>query len=512
MLILRIRPARWSWFGLLSACMAFASFVCATPATGAQASRSPAAPTFVCGGTVETAVWQLWDTQGRAFLQNELLSSRLTKDGDTYALYDIQGQFHNLQAMAQRCTRSERLIQLADDLMGAYSTLEPLQNNESDKAWVCRGGRVCNGKNRLVNKEVMLVSAQGLGLMSALANSLATSKDPKARAHPFIAKTVEVGAQHLLRWGGKKAINNWQRLANAKPEDVKNGSSALQFSDKDLWQVALYANLAGIYAVQPTHFKDLQAKPNQLAQLSESIRALLQLFNARISIETISHPSLGRVDAADIDRGFWRLHADNRYAGYEGNEKPAICSASRGDNKAQLMRGTQDVAVVENLGWDISHARRLVHALDALQNNRSAMLQVYDLSTSELPAANLSKAFAAQLVSHVWNGDKDAPLFTNYWSGANGWYRVGYDNGTGRCDMGNPPFGLSDSFATGGYAVWSKFYPVIGEVAHTIYALTQDKDSVSPDHAARHFEGTAPRISANTRMLTQLMFWPSLVQ
>lgn len=499
------------WSSLLFSCLVLPSLIGAGSAAHAQ-DTNPATPTFICGGTVEAAVWQLWDTKGREFLQDELISTRLIKQGDIYALYDIQGYLHNLEVMAQRCARTDRLIQLADDLMGVYSTLEPVQNNESGYAWICKGGRVCNDKNHLINKEVMLVSAQGLGLMSALANVLATSKDPKARAHPFVAKTAKVSAQHLLRWGDKKAVKNWQRLRTSKLEDVKNNSSALFFTDKDLWQIAIYANLAGIYSAQPALRPDIKTEPDQQAQLSDSIRALLQLFKARTSVETISSQPLGRVAAADIDRGFWRLYADNRYAGYTASEKPAICDVQAGRTKAKLAIDAQDVPVVKDIGWDISHARRLVHVLDALQKNRSTMQQIYGLSNSELPSPDLAKAFAAQLVSRVWNGDKETPLFSNYWSGANGWYRVAYDNGTERCDIGSPPFGLSDSFATGGYAAWSKFYPVIGDMAHTIYVLTQAKDSSSLAYTEKYFAGMAPRASANTRMLNQLMFWPSLVQ
>ena len=496
---------------LLSVGVMFALLAVVAAAARAQ-GIGLAATTFACGGTVETAVWKLWDAQGRAFLRNELLASQLIKQGDSYALYDIQDYLHNLEAMAHRCGRTGRLIQLADDLIKAYGVLEPLNGHSTDMAWVCKGGAVCNDQNRLINKEVILVSVQGLGLMSALANALVTSNDPKARAHPFITKTAEVSVQHLLRWSDKKAMQDWQRLISAKAEDVENGSSALFFSDQILWQIAIYANLAGIYSAHPALRKVINTEPNQQAQLKDSIRALLQLFKARTSFENVKDPLLGSITTADLDRGFWRLHADNRYAGYTANEKPAICDTKEGSPKAKLVIKAQSVPIVKDIGWDISHARRLVHALDALQKNRVAIQQVYDLRMSELPAPDITKTFAAQLVSRVWNGDKDAPLFANYWSGANGWYRVAYDNGTGRCDTGNPPFGLSDSFATGGYAVWSKVYPVIGELARTIYGMTKAKDSASLSYTEKYFSGMAPRASADTRMLNQLMFWPSLVQ
>jgi len=41
------------------------------------------------------------------------------------------------------------------------------------------------------------------------------------------------------------------------------------------------------------------------------------------------------------------------------------------------------------------------------------MQPVYDLSSSELPALDTTKKFAAQLVGPVWDGNKEAQLFTN---------------------------------------------------------------------------------------------------
>ncbi|WP_157040305.1 hypothetical protein [Polaromonas naphthalenivorans] len=40
--------------------------------------------------------------------------------------------------------------------------------------------------------------AQGLGLMSALAKTLETSNELKAKAYPFITKIAEVRVQYLL--------------------------------------------------------------------------------------------------------------------------------------------------------------------------------------------------------------------------------------------------------------------------------------------------------------------------
>ena len=118
---------------LLSVGVMFALLAVVAAAARAQ-GVGLSATTFACGGTVEAAVWKLWDAQGRAFLCNELLASQLIKQGDSYALYDIQDYLHNLEAMAQRCGRTGRLIQLADDLIKAYGVLEPLNGHSTDMA------------------------------------------------------------------------------------------------------------------------------------------------------------------------------------------------------------------------------------------------------------------------------------------------------------------------------------------------------------------------------------------
>jgi len=465
-----------------------------------------------CGGALEAQTWALWDAQGRKFLREQLIGARLLRAGDSYALYDMQTYFHNIEAMAERCQRTERLVQLADDLMPLLGAQQPLPGKPDQRGWVCQGGAICNARNKLINTEVSLDSVQGLGLMSALAGALARSPDPQARAHPFIGQTVQASVAHLLRWGDASARRDWQRRLGAQPQDVKDGSSALFFTDYLLWQIAVYANVAGVAVQQPELMRSLGIERATQNELAQNIDLLLRFFRARLSLATIDSPRLGRVRVADLDRGFWRLRAENRYAGYTGTTPPALCRPGGNGMQAQLMVDAKDIAPVADLGWDFSHARRLVHALDALGQNRPALQAWYGLPSVALPPADLPQAFAAQLLAKVWNGDAHAPLFANYWSGANGWYRVAYDNGTGYCYAGYPPFGLSDSFATGGYATWAQYYPLIGELARTL--LNRSASSQPDDQAfiRTHFPNLSATASASSRMLTQLMFWPSLIR
>lgn len=473
-------------------------------------AAAPAGP-FACGGVVEARTWQLWDAQGRQYLTRELVGTRLLGQGDPYALYDIQVQFHNLLSLAERCRRVDRLVQLADDLLPVYDRLEPLGGQPAMRAWVCRGGAVCSQRSRDLRQDEMLASVQGLGMLSALANALVHAPEPAARSHALVARTVQAILAHLLRWGGADARAGWARLATARPQDVINGSSTLFFTDRLLWQLAIHANLASIAVAQPALVQDFAPGTIEHRELAQAVVGLLRLFEKRLSVRTMDSPRLGRAAAADLDAGFWRLYGGNRYAGYSSSAKPALCIKTDSGMQVQMLVDVKTIPIVPDLGWDFSHARRLVQALEALGQNRHALQAFYDLPVQILPPPELARDFAAQLVTKIWNGDVDHPLFANYWNGSNGWYRVEVDSGTRVCHAGYPPFGLTNSFPTGGYATWGAYYPVIDELARTIYILADSTDANAVAFIRERYGGLSSASPVN-RMVSQLMFWPSLVR
>ena len=477
----------------------------------AWAVKHSADSEFVCSGKLETEVWQLWDVSAKEYLRSKQFIKRLKEQGDTFALYDVQTYTHNLVAMAQRCKRMDRLGEFADMCGMAYATLETTPDGKDGVAWVCKGGAVCNDKNRLINREVMLISAQFLALTASVANGLALA--PKQKRGMFVEQTTMIGLQHLLRWGDDEAMRELDRQIATQVHEVKDGSSPQYFTDKHLWMIAIYADLAGVLRSNPSLLKEAKLTKDQLRSMRAHLSKLLKLFAARVTVMEGVGRDGQAVMLADLDRGFWRLHADNRYAGYSGSEKPVNC-IKRADGRFQtivsLDAGT--LKPIENIGWDISHARRLVHAFDAIQRNRKALQQVFGVSAAALPTAQTMRAFAQQLVVNVWNGDIEFPLFSNYWSGANGWYRVAYDNGTPRCVEGYPPFGLSDSFATGGYASWGRYAPEIRPLGRRLYRLSVSDGEAVSLFIDKYYPGLGDQESAGNRMLTQLMFWPTLVE
>ncbi|WP_439686864.1 hypothetical protein MNJPNG_18840 [Cupriavidus oxalaticus] len=461
---------------------------------------------LACGGHLEATTWHLWDTRGLPFAQQRLVGERLTREGDTYALYDLEIYFHNLLAMAQRCGREARQRQIAMLVSATYAQLAPAPGGRSGRAWVCRGGKECTNSDSLRNTEVMLNSTQYMAFASSLANGMRRDTDTLFSRN-FIDLTARIAREHLLRWNTPAARESLRKRIAARPADVKNTSSSLFLTDRDLWQVAIYADLAGMMEARPGGIPP--AGDAELASMQEHLGLLLQLFATRTTQRMIAGADGKQATVAEIDAGFWRLYDDHRYAGYVGEEKPVVCRRDpkhRDANTVETRIPADGIAPVDGVGWDISHARRLVHVFDAIERNRGALSRVFGVAPAALPAAEVPAAFARQLRMRVWNRDRDQPLFANYYSGANGWYRVNYDNGTGYCMEGYPPYGLSESFPAGGYASWGQ----LRELGIRVYALTQSRQERDRAYLRTYYPGLAEP-GTSRGMLVQLMFWPSLV-
>lgn len=491
--------------GVCGAAMAQASPLTSAPATLA----AHGAAEFECGGEVEMAVWGLWDGFVHEFVKTRLLQDALKSKGDTYSLYDLQSYAQNMVAMAVRCGRVDRLESMAELINDAYDQLTEVKSAQG-LGWVCRGGKVCNDGNRLAGTEVRLTSVQFLVMSMRVANALATPRSTGQVSDDgaFVRRSVEVALAHLVRWNaGPDPMKVADRLP-VTPATVKGGSSRYLFTDQDLWTIALYAEVAGVLHTQPD-LLSLLSQADRAGTVRSGIVGLLKLYKARTWQHTLASSRLGRVTVADVDRGYWRLYGDSRSAGYGDAAPPVTCDLNGTRKRVVVL--PDSVPVVDSIGWDFSHARRLVHAMDAIDRNRAALQSAFGVAAADLPSIDLAGQYASQLVVAVWNGDEDRPLFANYWDGTRGWYRVAYDRGEHRCFEGYPPDGLSDAFATGGYAVWRVHHPVIGKLAERLYRLSRQTDADSRQFIETHYQGLADKTSSGSRSLTQLMFWPTLV-
>lgn len=466
---------------------------------------------WACDGTLAAQVWRRWEDAGHAYAQ-QVLQSRLLEQGDTYVLYDLQTLFHNLQAMAVRCNNVAFQRQWATLVAQAYARLEPDASGSDRRQWVCRGGIICNRVNRLIDTEVMLTSVQFLALATDVANTLHARADASAEDHAFARQTARIAVEHLLRWGDNRALQLLRDSMAATRADVADGSSRYFLTDKVLWQLTLYAHVAGMVQRDPTLRSELRLTAAQWGQLRAHANALAALVNKRTVRTTVPTGGATPQVALDLDTGFWRHYKDNRYAAYDGAEKPAVCEPDADGRLRAVIRLKPDtVPIRADIGWDLSHARRLVHYLSAMQRNRVAVAAVWQVPESLLPNDSTVQGFAWQLFTRVWNQDSQRPLFANYFSGANGWYRVAYDIGTARCMEGYPPHGLTDAFPTGGYATWGPWLPQMHTLAARVYDLTQSADPDDRAFVERYYPGLGAKAQSNVQMVQQLMFWPTLV-
>lgn len=474
--------------------------------TLALAVPEPAPTAYACGQEVEQDVWRLWDQSAKSQIADQLVGERMTRQGDTYALYDIQTYLHNLVAMAGRCGRTDRLLEVARVLRPVFAELRAAPRGKGE-AWVCRGGPICNERNRSLGGEVQLASVQFLGLASSVAARLATTQgDEAADFRRTVAKTA---LAHLARWSSPEAFEQIRKksMTRAVTEAPDPG---LAFEDKQLWMIAIYANLAHLAANDQRVAGMIRSSAPAPDRFALHLASLLQLFQSRLSIDP---PKDGAgAPSADIDRGFWRANKDNRYAGYADAQKPVECIRRDRGRAESVVKVEADRAVpLDGSGWDLSHARRLVHALDAIDLGRDAMPSAFGISASALPRGDLREMFASQLVHKVWNNDPARPLFRNFWGGANGWYRVDYDNGTGRCNEGTPPYGLSMAFVTGGYSAWGARVPEVGQLGRRIRSLSQSDEPDAKGFVTQYYSDLLEPEGSLKGTMTRLMFWPSLV-
>lgn len=481
------------------------SEVAASPVTSSRAR-------WGCQSDMASQVSRLWADQGFAYAQ-QTMKKRLIEQGDTYVLYDLQTQLHNLQAMAVRCQTLGLQRQLSTLMAQAYTKLEPVSPGSKQRRWVCRGGTVCNGVNRLVNTEVMLTSVQFLAFAADVANTLHAQNVVPQDDRVFVYETARIITEHLLRWGNSDALHALQKSMLATRVDVIDGSSRHFLTDKVLWQLSLYAHLAGMVQRDPDLRQDLKISALQWTQLQAHAQTLAE-FVERRTIRTTNVVKEGGSTAysLDLDTGFWRHYQDNRYAAYDGAEKPAVCERdSDGRLRAVIRVHVETLPIRADIGWDLSHGRRLVHYLSAMQRNREAMSSVLQVPFKLLPDHSTLEGFARQVLTRVWNQSSQYPLFANYMSGANGWYRVAYDNGTGRCMEGHPPHGLTDAFATGGYVTWGGALPQLHALGVQLYERTQSTAAVDQAFVQRYYSGLSDTARPNAQMLQHLMFWPTLI-
>lgn len=170
--------------------------------------------------------------------------------------------------------------------------------------------------------------------------------------------------------------------------------------------------------------------------------------------------------------------------------------------------------IARDAGWDISHSRRLVPAFETFKRNRENIKEVWGYDNPAFDPIALCQAYANQVVEKIWNGNMASPLFSNFWSGDNGWYRVAYANQTGRQFVGYPPYGMNTSMPKGGYPVWGAFNPTLRNIFRNIFELSQSDDSMAKSFISQYYQGLLLNSSNTTsiKSIQSLSFLSDLVE
>ncbi len=465
-------------------------------------------------GNIHDEVLYAWNNYYRDYFASEI-RRRLFQDGDVYVLYDVQiGGLQSFVEMTRRCKDTRQIAELADLLNPVFSLLKPIPAADNSTGWICSGGSICTDY-RLLGNEVKLCSSQFLGLIGALATTISENIPPQqqtAAEKNFLTNAVNTITVHLNRWftaGYFSSVNKRLQVASA---DIKDGNSGYFFTDVDLWYLTALSDLSELYrsGSRPVA-EDGKKAFEELQNKKDGIKNIFDLFLARTFL---SKAQKGM--RADVDQGFWRYHFDNRYAGYTGDVSPVGWEESdNGKWKMKILVKWDSSYIAPDAGWDISHARRLVPALETFVRNRENIKAVWGYESPDFDPVALREAYANQVVDKIWNGDVNYPLFSNFWSGDNGWYRVAYAaNETGRRFAGYPPYGLSISIADGGYPVWGAFHPTLNRIFRNIFELSQKNDERAKTFILRNY----PRLldnrsnSASKKSIQNLSFLSDLIE
>jgi len=162
----------------------------------------------------------------------------------------------------------------------------------------------------------------------------------------------------------------------------------------------------------------------------KSINILSQQFKK--STITTKDSRTKHISILTFQEGAWYGHPDYCYSDYTGSTFP-----KKKNHKCNSY-----------IGRDVAHGSRLLYLLEMLTENK-------DKFNIKFPTQNEMKMFTDAFFYKVFNQNFQQPLFKNYMSGSNGWFRVNYESKKG---YGYPPYSIgSEGALLGGYPRLAKY-------------------------------------------------------
>ncbi|MCE5265734.1 MAG: hypothetical protein LLG97_19670 [Deltaproteobacteria bacterium] len=432
---------------------------------------------------------QLWNNERAQYL---VLAK---KSGDNLqSLYSIQNGTNNLLKYAAYCQK----YSILDDLSSLYlQALDTLTETDQYLYAYYPGGprRSVHSLDRKYRMwldkqggESILSSSQYLYLLSDTVSIIADIKEEKRTPimKEALNKFIPLLIEHYNRWifntPGPFQVRGWGCRFNGR--DVPTGMNHLEYinkridkqlgngkspaycnavTDTDMWIIAGVANILA------THKKEKDIVPisqEEYKKLLNYLKAGIKLLESRFSYTELKNFDGQPVAGAIFQPGVWDEHPDFAFAGYSGKEFPKVS-------------GTDQIKYQgKGVGWDLSHARRLVHVFETLMKSKN----ILDL---DFPTKEVMVKMANQLVYASFNRDFTRPLFSNFMDGTNGWYRVNYD---GRPGSGYGPGDMSISILTGGYGFWSRYNADIQKLFVGLMNMLESNDPEVRKHVIEHYE------------------------
>lgn len=320
------------------------------------------------------------------------------------------------------------------------------------------------------------------------------TRNPLIKDHPITIEFVDkylpvVFKDHYLRWIFSKGtsmsgvpgvfeLDGWgcrdesgryfgnhsgqTRINYLKTKEFSKSIFSQRYCDS-VWDVDLFMISGSIHILALQSLRpDLFSEEDQadLADLLNYVNSGIELFESRLTSSTIENFQSEQVDAVNWDLGAWQGHPDFAYSGDDDPSFPGYFVEG-----GPIQRQPTEA---DNVGNDISHARRLVRFLFTLDRYNTELNLIEPVFLD-----NIHRGMANQLAYDVFDGNFQDPNFSNYLDGTVGWYRVNY---AGRPNFGYPPYDWvlgGRSFLCGGYMFWSRHNSDLIEISTA--ALNKDR-------------------------------------
>jgi len=443
-------------------------------------------------GYIRARLYIAWDEEKSA-LSNALRSGASV--GKPTALYNAQSFTNNLLEAAAACQELGLLSELS-----AYISIpfEYLKVHDGIRTWADEDGNVVNTLSRsqflfLVSRAVNIISSLPVSVRTEAMDVLLETAPKVAYAH-YKSWIIDRPSFQVTGWGchghdedavkrdGRSYFNHHDFLKYKRAEELTADANEPRFcnaiTDVDMWIVAGLVELLASHdqSVKIFEISDRDRKALD-AYLSTAVIAIREGL-AKTRVKDFKGDAVAGIV---FEPGIWNEHPENAYTAYSGTSYPT----------------DKEKGTVPDVSWDISHARRFVHVFAALRRNMG-------MTAGHFPGDEIMRRFANQYSYRVFNRNFAHPLFSNFFDGTNGWYRVGY---AGREKFGYGPYKLSNAAVTGGFGFWKKYNSDVEKINKALWKMLRSNNPSVKKFVEKYYHSTD-----GARNLALIQFLPVFVK